>query len=88
MRIRINAMPENRNLSPGYLPSEKVDRRPKPWTQEKHLLSVKESASAKRRTKSFVAVQDLPYRFAEDAINLDSDQPRLFDHPWISVLDK
>ena len=81
-------MPENRNLSPGYLPSEKVDRRPKPWTQKKNLLSVKESASAKRRTKSFVAVQDLPDRFAEDAINFDSDQPRLFDYSWISVLDK
>jgi hypothetical protein len=81
-------MPENRNLSPGDLPSEKVDRRPKPWAQKKHLLSVKQSASAKRWTKSFVAVQDLPDRFAEDAINFDSDQPRLFDDPWISVLDE
>jgi hypothetical protein len=88
MRIRINAMPENRNLSPGDLPSEKVDRRPKAWAQKKYLFSVKKSANATRRVKSFVAVQDLPYRFAEDAINFDSDQPRLFDYPWVSFLVK
>jgi hypothetical protein len=81
-------MPENRNLSPGNFPSEKIDRCPKLWTQKKYLLSVKESAGAKRGLKSFVAVQVLPHRCAQDTINFDSDQPRLFEHPWVSVLNK
>ena len=79
-------MPENRNLSPGNFSSEKIDRHPKLRTQKRHLLSVKESAGAKRGSISFVAVQNLPHRFAEDTINFDSDQSRLFEHPGVPVL--
>jgi len=79
-------MPENRNLSPGSFSSEKIDRHPKLRTQKRHLLSVKESAGAKRGSISFVAVQNLPHRFAEDAIYFDSDQSRLFEHPRVPVL--
>ena len=74
MRIRISAMPENRNLSPGNLPSEKINRCPNPRAQKSHLFSVKESAGAERWSISFIPVQDVPYRFAEDAINFDPYQ--------------
>lgn len=72
MRFGINAMPENRNLSPWNLPSEKINRCPNLRTQKSHLFSIEESATAERLLISFVTVQDFPYRFAEDAIDLDS----------------
>ena len=88
MRIRINATPENRNLSSRDLSPEKIDRCPKLRTQKSHLFSVKERASAKGGSISFVVVQNFPNRFAEDAINLDSYESRLFDHPGVTVLEK
>jgi hypothetical protein len=88
MRIRINATPENRNLSSRDLSSEKIDRCPKLGTQESHLFSIKERAGAKGGAISFVVVQDLPNRFAEDAINFDWYQSRSFDHSGVPVLEE
>src|ERR1700722_12870201 len=88
MRIRINAMPENRNFSPWDLPAEKIDRRPNFGTQKSHLFSVEECAAAKRVSISFVTVQDFPHRFAQNAINFDSDKTRLFDDSRITILEE
>ena len=88
MRIRINATPENRNLSSGNLASEKIDRGPKFWTQKSDLFSVKQRAGALSRAIPFVAIQEFPDRLAEDAINFDSNQSRLFKNSRISVLDE
>lgn len=77
-----------RSASPGNLPSQKVNRRTNRRTQESNLFSVEERAAAKRVLISFVTVQDFPYRFAEDAIDLDSYKSRLFDDSRISILDE
>jgi len=81
-------MPENRNFSPGSLPSKKINRHPKLRTQKRHLFSVKQSAGAKGGSISFVTVQDVPHVLAKDTINLDPYESRLFDNPRVSVLDK
>jgi hypothetical protein len=81
-------MPENRNFSPGDLSAEKINRRPNFGTQKSHLFSVEECAAAKRVSISFVTVQDFPHRFAQNAINFDSDKTRLFDDSRITVLEE
>jgi hypothetical protein len=88
MRIRINATPENRNLSPGNLPPEKINGNPNLWTEKSNLFSVEKRVAAKRLSISFITVQGLPYRLAKDAINLDSHESRLFEDPGITVLDE
>jgi hypothetical protein len=88
MRIRINAMPENRNFSPGDLSAEKIDRSPNFGPQKSHLFSVEECAAAKRVSVSFITVQDFPHPFAEDAIHFYFDDSRLFEDPGVSVLNE
>jgi hypothetical protein len=88
MRIRINATPESRNLSPGNLPPEKINGNPNLRTQKSNLFSVEKRVAAKRLSISFITVQALPHRFAEDAIDLDSYESRLFEDPGIAVLDE
>jgi hypothetical protein len=88
MRIRISAMPENRNLSSRDLSPEKIDKYPKLRAQECDLFPVKQGADAKGGPITFVVVQNFPNRFAEDAVNLDADKSRSFDHSGIPVLEE
>jgi hypothetical protein len=62
------------------LSAKEIDRCADVRTQEFDLLSVKMCPGAENRIVSFVAIQSLPNDFIQNPVDLDYDDPRLFDN--------